>query len=144
MANAPTEYASAGGQGGILTKRSDLRLYRQAIEGGYNIPPDLRAEIIATAREIMRSAPSIDKEGNASHRDQLSAAKIILAADKLDMEAEKLAATQATTHNHLHLHGETATMSDEAIRARLVEIRDRRANPAGGNGAPRDGAAQPA
>ena len=123
MANAPLEHASAGGQGGVLTKRSDLRLYRQAIEGGYNIAPEVRQEIVAVARGIMNSRPDV-VDGVVMCRDQLSAAKVLLAADKMDMDVEHAAKeAEKPGEQHLHLHGELATMTVDELRAYRERIR---------------------
>lgn len=49
-----TEAVSAGGQGEILANpapsRSDLRLVRKAINGGYNLTPEQRQLIVARAK----------------------------------------------------------------------------------------------
>jgi len=75
--------------------RSDLRLFRQAINGGYNLTPEMRAEIVAVAREILNSPPSIGKDGAVSNRDQIAAAKVLLAADKMDLDALKVAVDES-------------------------------------------------
>lgn len=105
-----TEAVSVGGQGEILANpapsRSDLRLVRKAINGGYNLTPEQRQLIVARAVEILEAAPEVlaDKDGHAlgvSYRDQLAAAKVLLAADKMDLDVERLAAGVASgvTHN---------------------------------------------
>lgn len=96
-----TEAVSAGGQGEILANptpsRSDLRLVRKAINGGYNLTPEQRQDIVRRAHEILLSPPElkIGEDGatlDVSYRDQLAAAKVLLAADKMDMDVERLAA----------------------------------------------------
>lgn len=97
MANAPLEHASAGGQGVLdqprLT-RSDMVLIRKAVIGGYNLTPEQRQKVVARAAEILDAAPEeiTDKDGNVvgvSYRDQLGAAKVLLAADKMDLDVER-------------------------------------------------------
>lgn len=121
MANAPIEYASAGGQGGALTKRGDLRLYRQAVEGGYNIPPEIRQEIVETAHQILNAGPSFDKEGNRNYRDVLSAAKVLLACDKMDLEVEKMASAGPGTVNNTQINNlvgvDLSKLTTEQLRA---------------------------
>lgn len=105
-----TEAVSAGGQGEILANpapsRSDLRLVRKAINGGYNLTPEQRQLVVARAVEILEAAPEVlaNKDGHAlgvSYRDQLAAAKVLLACDKMDLDVERLAAGVASgvTHN---------------------------------------------
>ena len=126
MANAPLEYASAGGQGGVLTKRSDMVLERKAIKGGYNLSPEQRQDIVARAHEILMAAPEeiTDREGNTvgvSYRDQLGAAKVLLAADKMDLDVANAAQdAEKPGEQHLHLHGELATMNANELRAYIA------------------------
>lgn len=125
----PLEYASAGGEGGVWGRRSDMVLERKAIKGGYNLSPEQRAAIVERAFAILQSKPEeiTDNDGNVlgvSFRDQLSAAKVLLAADKMDLEAAKMATE--TPEQHLHLHGGPAQMFQDVINA----IRERDAIPA--------------
>jgi hypothetical protein len=121
------EYASAGGQGGTLAapSRSDLRMFRQAINGGYNLTPEMRAEIVAVAREILNSPPSIGKDGAVSNRDQIAAAKVLLAADKMDLDALKVAvdeskqpgASSITNNTQINNQVDLSGLSIEQLKA---------------------------
>ena len=152
MANAPLDYASAGGQGVLdqprLT-RSDMVLIRKAVIGGYNLTPEQRQKVVARAAEILDAAPEeiTDKEGNVvgvSYRDQLGAAKVLLAADKMDMDVERMAKEPAP-ENHLHLHSEASAMTTQEIRAELSRIIGAKgAGVIAGTGEPREGSKQPA
>jgi hypothetical protein len=77
-------------------------LFRRAIKGGYNLTPEQRQRIVQRASEILDAPPELAtaKDGEAlgvSYRDQLAAAKVLLAADKLDLEAEKMERGQGGT-----------------------------------------------
>lgn len=126
MANAPLEYASAGGQGGVLTKRSDMVLERKAIKGGYNLSPEQRQDIVARAHEILMAAPEeiTDRDGNTvgvSYRDQLGAAKVLLAADKMDLDAEHMArADKSGTVNNTQINIFNASQTEDAL-AKLTD-----------------------
>ena len=127
MASKPIEYAS-GGQGVLDSppSRSDLVLQRSAVRGGYNLTPEQRALIVARACEILEAPPEIleDKDGNTygvSYRDQLGAAKVLLAADKMDLDVERLAITRAQGpggDKHLHLNAPA-----EMFRELMNEVR---------------------
>lgn len=107
---------------------------RTAIVGGYNLTPEQRQLIVSRAAEILQASPEAIEDGDGvtvgvSYRDQLGAAKVLLAADKLDLEAIKLALEERkgeTPEQHLHLHGGPAQMFQDVIKA----IRERDAIPA--------------
>lgn len=124
------EYATAGGSGGILAQpvlsRSDMVLIRRAVQGGYNLSAEQRQLIVARATEILEARPEVleDKDGNVvgvSYRDQLGAAKVLLAADKLDLEAEKMERAQAQpgTVNNVQINNgvDLSKLTVEQLRA---------------------------
>lgn len=94
------EFATGGGQGVIepMPSRSDLRLYRKAIIGGYNLTPEQRANIVQVAEQVLNAGPCITENG-ISYRDALAAAKVLLACDKMDIEVEKMAQGPGDTNN---------------------------------------------
>lgn len=125
-----TEAVEVGGSGGVLAQarlsRSDLQLVRKAVNGGYNLTPEQRQDIVRRAHEILMSPPEliIGKDGeklDVSYRDQIAAAKVLIAADKMDMDVERLAKEPAP-ENHLHLHADASAMTTEEIRAELGRI----------------------
>lgn len=134
-----------GGQGVLDTRpsRSDLVLFRKAVNGGYNLTHEQRQKIVARAAEILESQPEIryDDEGNiigASYRDVLGAAKVLLSCDKMDMEAEKLAAgvTGGTVNNtqyNIDARGNADLVAELKRQLTVDELRVLR-DKIGGNG----------
>ena len=111
------EYASAGGQGDAIEprpSRSDLILYRKAIKDGYNLSAEQRARMVRVAEALLESA---------DERSQLGAAKVLLAADKLDLEVEKLAtasAPQTVNNTQINVGTDLAKMTDDQLRAYIA------------------------
>ena len=73
-----------GGKGAVQLKPlTVLGIYRAAVNNGYNLTHEQR-------RAIVREAFCVLESPDSEARERLSAAKVLLAADKLDLEAEKL------------------------------------------------------
>lgn len=138
--------ANAGGQGVLDTRpsRSDLVLFRKAVNGGYNLTPEQRQKIVARAAEILESPPEVhyDDEGNitgASYRDVLGAAKVLLACDKMDLEAEKAASASVVNNTQVNIDARGNAELVAELRKQLTpderrEILAKVDSPAGGNG----------
>jgi hypothetical protein len=73
-----------------LKTPSLLNIYRAAINNGYNLTREQR-------RAIVREAFCILEDPDSQKRERLSAAKVLLVADKLDLEAEKMERGQGGT-----------------------------------------------
>lgn len=94
MAKPPTD-AGDRGKGGVELKTPTLlNIYRAAINNGYNLTA-------AQRKAIVREAFCILEDPDSQKRERIAAAKVLLAADKLDLESEKLERGQAggTTNN---------------------------------------------
>lgn len=90
----------------------DFDLVRKLLQDApYNIPPHARDLIINQAIEIIENP-------NASEAQKLSAAKLILEADKRNIDVVKLAMPQR------HEHIEVKEMSDEDLEAAISEVYD--------------------
>lgn len=80
--------AEAGGLGGRICDPAsgtrDTRLIRRAIEEGWPVRPELRAKVIDRAAEVISNP-------DAAPRNIVAASKIVLAADGLNLQAERLA-----------------------------------------------------
>lgn len=96
MADGPID---AGGKGVVLKTPTLMGIYRTAVNNGYNLTAGQR-------KAIIREAFCILEDGESDKRERIAAAKVLLAADKLDMEAEKiaLAREQGPREGDKHLH----------------------------------------
>ena len=64
--------------------RSDMRLYERALRQGWHIPARLRTEILTTMRQIMGDT-------TATRRDRTAAARVLLQADRVELDAIRVA-----------------------------------------------------
>jgi hypothetical protein len=64
--------------------RSDMRLYERALRQGWDIPAELRTEIIEMMRKIMGDA-------TATRRDRTAAARVLLQANRVELDAIRVA-----------------------------------------------------
>jgi hypothetical protein len=64
--------------------RSDMRLYERALRQGWHIPTELRTEIIEMMRTIMVDTTS-------TRRDRTAAARVLLQADRVELDAIRVA-----------------------------------------------------
>jgi hypothetical protein len=79
------------------------------------LPDNMRGAIIRKTAKAFMDATTVRDIGTLS--------RALIAMDKLDFEREKLAHGAQPQHNHLHLHGELATMSAEELREYRNRIR---------------------
>jgi hypothetical protein len=84
--------------------RSDMRLYERALRQGWHIPTELRVEIIEMMRKIV-----VDPA--ATRRDRTAAARVLLQADRVELDAIRVA--------------QGAQYEDLARRLRALEGEDR-------------------
>jgi hypothetical protein len=63
----------------LTGRRQELQLYAKALEKGYRISDELRAQVIETARALLNSP---------QERSRLLACRVILAADQTDIRRE--------------------------------------------------------
>lgn len=98
----------------------ETRLYEKALTQRWNIPPQMREEIIESLLRVLRDA-------TASPREKTSAAKALMAADKLNIEQEKI---QQNDEHHgdrldmerLHrIAGVAKQLGFDAIAQRAIE-----------------------
>ena len=64
--------------------RSDLRLYERALRDGWDVPAATRAEVIRVLGEIVGDA-------KARRRDRTAAARALLQASRVELEAIRVA-----------------------------------------------------
>ena len=64
--------------------RSDLRLYERALRNGWDVPAETRAEVVRVLAEIVR-------DGNAKRRERTAAARALLQATRVELEAVRVA-----------------------------------------------------
>ena len=60
--------------------RSELRLYERALRNGWDVPAETRAEVVRVLGEIVR-------DGTAKRRERTAAARALLQATRVDLEA---------------------------------------------------------
>jgi hypothetical protein len=72
--------------------RSDLRLYERALRNGWDVPAATRAEVIKVLGEIV-------SDTQARRRDRTAAARALLQASRVELEAIQVA--QALHHEDL-------------------------------------------
>jgi hypothetical protein len=72
--------------------RSDLRLYERALRHGWDVPSETRAEVVRVLAEIVR-------DGQAKRRERTAAARALLQATRVDLEAIRVA--QGTLYQDL-------------------------------------------
>jgi hypothetical protein len=72
--------------------RSDMRLYERALRQGWDIPAELRTEIITTMRQIIGDT-------TATRRDRTAAARVLLQANRVELDAIRVA--QGTQYEDL-------------------------------------------
>lgn len=112
-----------GGQPGPIELRQHLAIYRRAVRAGWPVSARQRQLVIDEGDRVLN-------DPDASRRERINAAKLILAAEgqniKLDDQALKLFIADRQSpkqEQHLHLHGELATMSADELRAYRKRIR---------------------
>lgn len=116
-----------GGKGAVQLKPlTVLGIYRAAINNGYNLTHEQR-------RAIVREAFCVLESPDSEARERLSAAKVLLAADKLDLEAEKLqrgVAASTVNNTQVNINGVDASATIQEL-AKLTpdQIRALRARP---------------
>lgn len=88
--DATTEISGGLGE---RSQRSDMALIRRAIKGGWNIPEETKRKVIEQLSVIV--------EFSADERYTIAAAKVLVAADAVDLKTEqgKQEQTAATTVN---------------------------------------------
>jgi hypothetical protein len=64
--------------------RADLRLYLRALRQGWNIPPEVRTDIIVMLRGIVT-------DEDATHREKTSAARAVMQASRVELDAIRVA-----------------------------------------------------
>jgi hypothetical protein len=64
--------------------RSDLRLYERALRNGWDVPVETRTEVVQMLGKIVR-------DGTAKHRERTAAARALLQATRVDLEAIRVA-----------------------------------------------------
>ncbi len=66
------------------TSRSDMQLYERAVRNGWDVPAATRVEVIRVLGEIVADA-------NARRRDRTAAARALLQASRVELDAIRLA-----------------------------------------------------
>lgn len=109
MSEDPT---SEGGKGALLKVPTTMIIYRAAVNNGYNLSPEQR-------RSVVREAACILEDSQSTKRERVAAAKVLLAADKLDLEAEKLGrpAAQVTNNTQINVGADLSKLTVEQLRA---------------------------
>lgn len=107
--------ADQGGKGDVQLKRlTVLGIYRAAITNGYNLTREQR-------RAIVREAFCILEDSESEKRERISAAKVLLAADKLDLEAERMARGANMTQTNVQVNVQNgldlSKLTPEQLRA---------------------------
>ena len=64
--------------------RSELRLYERALRNGWDVPAETRAEVVQMLGEIVR-------DGTAKRRERTAAARALLQATRVELEAIRVA-----------------------------------------------------
>ena len=64
--------------------RSDLRLYERALRNGWDVPSATRVEVIRVLGEIVADA-------KARRRDRTAAARVLLQASRVELDAIRVA-----------------------------------------------------
>lgn len=91
MPTEPTD--NAGGSGGDSAPTlKETRLYERAIRGGWSVRDELKAKVLARLEKVIDRDP-LNPLGD---REAIGAARAIMAADKLDLDREKLDHQKAT------------------------------------------------
>lgn len=98
------------GDGETHAGKANMRLIRRAIKNRWPIPEELRAKVVEQMGLIV--------EMGDSDRDKVAAAKVLVAADSLNLKSEELETPQQ--HEHLHV---VAAADDQ--RSRLAGIAER-------------------
>jgi hypothetical protein len=61
-----------------------MRLYERAMRNGWDVPAETRAEVVRVLAEIVR-------DGNAKRRERTAAARALLQATQVELEAIRVA-----------------------------------------------------
>jgi hypothetical protein len=64
--------------------RSELRLYERALRNGWDVPAETRAEVVRVLAEIVG-------DGTAKRRERTAAARALLQATRVELEAIRVA-----------------------------------------------------
>lgn len=93
--------------------RSDIRLVGQAARSRWPIPEDRKGELVT---DLIATATTAEHD-----RDRVSAAKVLLELDRLNMEQEKRDAVgyaEQVKHHHEHtgqVHIDVTTLSNDQL-----------------------------
>jgi len=95
---------------------AEVRLIGRALRNGWNVPPEVKAAIVARAASIARG------QTGGSTRDQLHACKVLAQVDAIDAQRERTAAgeRQADQSHGLQLLREG--LRDPAVAAILAQL----------------------
>ena len=125
--NYPMTNTEVGGSGGQLPTARDTRMIEKAVKSRWNIPDSLRAILPGVLTKIIA-----DKE--TSPRNKIAAARVVLAADALNMEQEKRDAGGETLNvNHTGTINLTNEQRLDRLHGLAETIRRRRAGDADTN-----------
>ena len=94
--------------------RSELVLYERALRNGWDVPAETRAEVVRVLSEIVR-------DGNAKRRERTAAARALLQATRVELEAIRVA--QGVLYEDLA--GRLAALEGDHRGAELAEAEDR-------------------
>lgn len=117
---------TTGGQGASapgnrksdLPSRAEMVLEAQAFRGQWPIDDELRGRVMSAMADVL-------DHPKASHRDQVAAAKVIVAADLANVKREAIAQKErqpegATTIQVIHVDGWYGTPTAAAAAARIA------------------------
>lgn len=83
------------GDGELRAGKGNMRLVQRAIRNGWPIPDKMKAMVVRQMGMIVRDAESA--------RDKTAAARVLVAADSVNVRREN----GPSQHQHVHLHGDT-------------------------------------
>jgi hypothetical protein len=97
MAKSPNTGDDRGKGGVELKTPTAMGIYRAAINNGYNLTAGQR-------KAIVREAFCILEDPDSKKRERIAAAKVLLAADKMDLETEKMERGQPGVTNNTQIN----------------------------------------
>ena len=104
-----------GEERALTPSRSDIRLYGRAFTERWPVTEEIRAEVIALAREIVA-----DK--SATKRTRMQAAKLLLHADGVNVTRERTESATEATELQLSASVLRAALSSPQVRQALESL----------------------